>query len=452
MKKYDLLVIGAGTGGSILDAAFERGESVAVIESNFWGGTCINNGCIPSKMLIQSAEVSETARNGEYFGVRSRVDGVDWSRVVGRVKEKLGPVWDGIEEWYGDESAMDAYHGQARFADEKVVEVNGQPLTADKIVVSAGARPAAPPIPGLNTVPYITSNEALYLDEQPRKLLILGGGYIGAELGHFFAGLGTEVTIVDMLPEMLMIEDHEIRQRFTESFSKRVNLVLNATVQSAGAQDGKVTLTVESEGRSHNLHGDALLLAAGRRPNTDILDVGVSGIETDPAGQIKVNEYMETNVPGVWALGDIVNTPPLKHIANMEGRVVKHNLWHPEDKVAADYHATPHAVFSSPQVASVGMTEEQAENAGLPYKAIKNKYGGTAYGWAIGDDEDFLKLLVNVEDGQILGAHIVGPQASILIQQLVMAMRLNLTVDRIKDVIYIHPAATELVEGAIRQV
>lgn len=450
VKKFDLMIIGAGSGNSIPDTALERGETVAIIEKYRFGGTCLTRGCIPSKMLIASAEIAEAVHRSANFGVNARIDSVDWDRVIGRVWGNLDPRSDGSEEWSGEQTGFTVYKGEGRFVGEKLVEVNGERITADKIVVSAGGRPSIPPIPGLENVPYITSNQALRLPEQPRKLTVLGGGYIGCELAHFFGSLGTEVTIVDMLPTLVGIEDDDIKEKFTEVFGRKHRLVLNATVNSASKRNGSISLDVTVDGRKETIVGDTLLIAAGRIPNSDILDVTRGGIKTDERGYVTVNEYMETGVPGVWALGDIVSAaPPFKHVANMEARIVNNNIFNPDKKLKANYDGIGHAVFTSPQIAGVGMTEQQVKEAGLPYKAVTRLYAWTAYGWAIDDEESFLKLIVNTETRHILGAHIVGPQASILIQQLVTAVRLGLTVEQLKDVIYIHPGAPELIEGAI---
>ncbi|MCH8102355.1 MAG: FAD-dependent oxidoreductase [Chloroflexi bacterium] len=449
MKNYDLLIIGSGSSGTLPEAAINRGETVAVVEPNSWGGTCVNVGCIPSKMLIYAAEAADAVNHGDYYGIKAHIDHIDWSRVVGRVNEKLSPMWDGITAWYHDYDGLTPYDGAARFISDRVVEVNGEQITGDKIVIAAGSRPFIPPIPGLSGVPYLTSNEALYLDKQPESLVVIGGGYIGAELGHYFSALGTELTIIDMAPEMLMIEDSEVRARFTEAFRAKSNttLVMGAAVKSVSGDENGVTVTLEVDGKEQTVSAEKILIATGRRPNTDILGMDQTGIECDTIHRITVNEHMETNVDNIWALGDITDTPPLKHVANMEARIVRDNLWaNGNERMSADYHGIPHAVFSSPQVGSVGLTEDQLKDEGVSYTAITRSYGSTAWGWAIGDEDSFAKLLVG-EDRKILGAHIVGPSASILVQEFATPMRLGLTVDQMKKAIYIHPAASELIEN-----
>ncbi|MBT4073748.1 MAG: dihydrolipoyl dehydrogenase [Chloroflexi bacterium] len=450
MKNYDLLIIGSGSAGIIPDAAINRGETVAVVEPKHWGGTCVNVGCIPTKMLIAAAEAADAVNHGDFYGLKAHIDHVDWDRVVGRVKDKLSPMWGGISDWYHDYDGLTPYDGYARFVSDRVVEVNGEQITGDKIIINAGARPFVPPIPGIDSVPFLTSDEALYMETQPKSMVVIGGGYIGAELGHYFSALGTELTVIDMAPEMLMIEDHEVRARFTESFKSRANtrVILGASVKSVGGDDNSVSVTIEVDGKEQVVSAEKLLVATGRRPNTDTLNMMGTSINCDTIQRITVNEYMETNVENVWALGDVADTPPLKHVANMEARIVRHNLWAPKnERMQADYHGVPHAVFSSPQVGSVGETEDTLKDHGIPYTAVNRSYGSTAWGWALGDDDSFAKLLVG-EDRKILGAHIIGPSASILIQEFATPMRLGLTVDEMKEAIYTHPAASELVENA----
>jgi len=423
---------------------------VAVVEPKHWGGTCVNVGCIPTKTLIAAAEAADAVNHGDFYGLKAHIDHVDWDRVVGRVKDKLSPMWGGISDWYHGYDGLLPYEGHARFVSDKVIEVNGEQITADKIVINAGSRPFVPPIPGIDTVPYLTSDEALYLDEQPKSMVVIGGGYISAGLGHYFSALGTKLTVVDMAPDMLMIEDPEIRARFTEAFKAKPNadVLLGAAVKSVSGDENSVSVMLEVDGKEQTVTAEKLLVATGRRPNTDTLNTPATAINCDTIQRVTVNEYMETNVEGVWALGDIADTPPLKHVANMEARIVRHNLWAPKkERMAADYHGIPHAVFSSPQIGSVGENEDKLKEQGVPYTVVNRSYGSTAWGWALGDDDSFVKLIVG-EDRKILGAHIVGPSASILIQEFATPMRLGLTVDEMKNAIYTHPAASELVENA----
>jgi dihydrolipoamide dehydrogenase len=282
----------------------------------------------------------------------------------------------------------------------------------------------------------------------------VGGGYIAAELAHFFGALGTDVTIVNRGPRLLRQEDDDVSARFTEVYQRRFTVLLDTTVRRAHRERDEIVLEVASDEEGRTLSADALLLAVGRVPNTDLLDVAKTGVAVDERGFIKTDEYLETDVPGIWALGDIVGRYLLKHSANLEAAYVAYNLFNSESKVAVDYHAMPHAVFASPQVGSVGLTEREALEQGIPYVAASYSYSDTAYGSSIEDKDGFVKALEHRETGEIVGCHIIGSEASILIQEVVNAMRVRSTTDAITRSIYVHPALPEVVQrafGSLRQ-
>ena len=448
MKTFDLLVIGSGSGLDIVAEASEGGLSVAVVEEGPFGGTCLNRGCIPSKILIHSADVMETVKGAARFGIAAKVEGVDWEFIVRRAFEEIDEDARAIEEGNRDAPNTTVYKGVARFVAPKTVEVDGERIGAETVVIAAGTRPWVPEIPGLQDVPYITSDEALRLPRQPRRLIIVGGGYIATEIAHLFGALGTEVTIVQRGPTLLRAADREVAIRFTEVYQRRFRVLLETQVTRAYRQGEDVALDVTVEGKTRRVTGDVLLMATGRVPNSDRLAVAETGVEVDGRGFVKVDEYLETGVPGVWALGDIVGRYLLKHSANLEAAYVANNLFSPDDKVAVDYHAMPYAVFGSPPVAGVGLTEQQALEAGVPYVAAIYDYTDTAYGSSIEDRDGFVKALANHETGEILGCHIVGAHASILVQEVANAMRLRLATDAITQAIYVHPALPEVVQRA----
>jgi len=284
-------------------------------------------------------------------------------------------------------------------------------------------------------------------------MAILGGGYIGAELGHFFGALGTEMSIINRGDRLLQREDEEISQRFTDMYARRFTVLLKTQVQHVRQQADTITLDLSVDGRPQQVTCEVLLLAVGRIPNTDLLDVARAGIAVNTQGRIVTNAYHETTVPGLWALGDIASPYQLKHAANAEARTVAYNVAHPTMQRRGDDFAMPHAVFASPQVASVGLTEREVQVQGLPYVIGKRAYSATAYGWAIEDTESFVKLIAHAETRQVLGAHLIGPHAAILLQPLVNAMRFGETVDQLAhDTFYIHPALTEVVEQALLEI
>ncbi|MCH8994320.1 MAG: dihydrolipoyl dehydrogenase [Chloroflexi bacterium] len=448
MRSFDLIVIGSGSGLEVSAEAADRGLSVAVIESGPFGGTCLNRGCIPSKLLIHSADVMETIQRSELFGITAQVSAIDWDFIVKRASDTVDEDARKVEEGNRQHPNITVFKDTARFVGRKRVEVAGEEISAETIVIAAGTRPRLPEIEGLSDVPFLTSDEALRLQTQPRKLVIVGGGYIAAELAHFFGALGTEVTIVQRGPRLLRQEDDDVAQRFTEVYQRRFRLLLNTMIERASRRDGEIVLDLASGDREESVTSDALLLAVGRVPNTDVLDVAQTGVELGEDGFIQTNEFLETNIPGIWALGDIVGRYLLKHSANLEAAFVAHNAFNPDNHVPVDYHAMPHAIFASPQVASVGLTEREAGEAGVPFVANSYNYSDTAYGSSIEDKDGFVKVLAHRETREILGCHIIGSEASMLIQEVANAMRARMTTDAITQAIYVHPALPEVVQRA----
>ncbi len=448
MKTYDLIVIGSGSGLEVSSEAALRGLSVAVVEEGPFGGTCLNRGCIPSKMLIHCADVMETIQQSELFGIKARVESVDWPFIIRRASEEIDAESQGVEEANRQNPNIDVYKDRCRFIGHKTLEVNGEVINAETIVIAAGTRPVVPEIPGLRDVPHITSDQALRLQEQPRRLAIVGGGYIAAEMAHFFGTLGTEVTLIHRRRTLLRDEDDQVAQRFTQVYQRKFNLLLNAQVAKAHNRSGGIALEVSLDGRTETLECDALLFATGRVPNTDLLDVAATGVKTDQRDFIVANEYLETAVKGIWALGDIVGKYLLKHSANLEAAYVANNVFNPDHQVPVDYQAMPHAIFASPQVAGVGLTERQAQEQAIPHVTATYDYYDTAYGSSIEDRDGFVKVLADPETAEILGCHIIGAHASILIQETANAMRLRLATDAITQAIYVHPALPEVVQRA----
>jgi dihydrolipoamide dehydrogenase len=451
MRKFDLIVIGSGSGLEVSADVSDAGQSVAIIEEGPFGGTCLNRGCIPSKMLIHCADVMQTIQNAAAFGIQAKVESIDWPFIVKRAFEEVDAD-AAIIEW-GNRNAenVQVFKGRGRFTGPKSMAIQGydEEITADTILIAAGTRPWVPDIPGLDQTPYITSDEALRLPEQPKRLTIIGGGYIAAELAHFFGALGTEVNIIHRRDLMLREEDTDVSRRFTEVYQRRFNMVLDAKVEGVSHQNGEITVEVTTPDGNPSIKSDTLLMATGRVPNTDILEVAKTGVEVNERGYIGTDEYLQTNVPGIWALGDIVGPYLLKHSANLEASYASNNMLNPDNQVAVDFHAMPHAVFASPQVASVGMTEQKAEGRGAAYVAATYDYSDTAYGASIEDKDGFVKVLADPETGEILGCHIIGTDAATLIQEAANVMRGRMGVDAILQSIYVHPALPEVIQRAV---
>ena len=392
-------------------------------------------------MLIHCADVMETIQRAELFGIKASVDSVNWPYIIHRATEEIDADARSIEEGNRQHPNITVLKGRGRFEGNKTLEVNGERISAETVVIAAGTRPAVPDIPGLCDVPYITSDQALRLTEQPRRLAIVGGGYIAAEMAHFFGAMGTDITFIQRSPLLLRAEDEDISRRFTEVYQRKFNTLLNSQVTQASSEGTGITLEVSADGSKQQVTVDALLIATGRVPNTDQLNVAGTGVETDGRGYVKTDEFLETGVPGIWALGDIVGEYLLKHSANLEAAYASNNIFNPQHKIAVDYHAMPHAIFASPQAGNIGMTEGEAKERGVAYTAASYDYYNTAYGSSIEDRDGFVKVLAVPDTGEILGAHIIGTDASILIQEVANAMRLRLPVSAITQSIYVHPGA-----------
>ncbi|WP_436501227.1 mycothione reductase [Actinokineospora sp. HUAS TT18] len=450
MRKFDLIIIGTGSGNSLLDPRF-AGLDVAMVERGVFGGTCLNVGCIPTKMFVHTADLAATPAAARRFGVDETLDGVRWPEIRDRVFGRIDPIAEGGRQYravHADNANVTLYTGNARFIGERTIEIDGtQTITADQIVLAAGGRPVIPDIEGLDEVPFHTSDTVMRLERLPSRMAILGGGFIAAEFAHVFSSFGVEVTIVARSGALLRQEDRDVSARFTELAQARWDVRLDRkTVRVDRVGDG---VRLELDG-GETVEADVLLVATGRTPNSDQLNVAAAGIDVGPGGYVVVDEYQRTTADGVWALGDISSPWELKHVANHEARVVQHNLLHPDAPVAADHRFVPHAVFSSPQIASVGLTEQEAERRGVRYVVAKQDYAGIAYGWAMEDSTGFAKLLADPETGLLLGAHIIGPQASTVIQPIIQAMSFGLDARSMaRGQYWIHPALPELVENAL---
>jgi mycothione reductase len=458
VRHYDLVIVGTGSGNSILDERF-RGWRVALVERGQFGGTCLNVGCIPTKMFVHTADVAATPANAARFGVDETLDGIRWTEIRDRIFGRIDPISDGGRDYrvaHPDNDNVTVYTGNAVFTGHKQLTITpndgGEPetISADRIVLAAGSRPVIPDVPGLARVPYHTSDTIMRLPEFPRRVIILGSGFVGAEFAHVFGSLGAQVTMIARSGALLRVEDADISQRFTELAAERWDVRLDTKVLSAEPAHAGVRLNVEGPDGASAIEGDVLLVAIGRQPNTDQLDVTATGLVASPTGQLVVDEYQQTSVDGIWALGDISSQWELKHVANHEARVVQHNLLHPDAPTASDHRFVPHAVFTSPQIASVGLTEQQASDRGLAFVTATQSYSDIAYGWAMEDTTGFAKLLADPDTGQLIGAHIIGPQASSVIQPLIQAMSFGLDAHTMaRGQYWIHPAMPEVVENAL---
>ncbi len=448
---YDLAIIGTGSGNSLVTPDFDD-KRVAIIESGIFGGTCINVGCIPTKMFVYTADVAQTVTDGSRFGVDATIDRVRWTDIRDRIFGRIDPISVSGADYRENGPNTTAYFGRARFTGERELTValtdGGEAtLTADQIVLATGAAPSIPEEILASGVPFHTSDTVMRIEAVPERLLILGAGFIAAEMAHVFSALGSRVTVVARGPGLVRHLDAEISEHFTEVVRGRWDVRTDVTVEEAATRDGAIELRLTD---GSVVVGDLLLVATGRDPATGDLDLDSVGIDRHADGRIVVDEHGRTTAAGVWSLGDASSLHQLKHVANAEARVVAHNLVHPDDLRAFDHVNIPSAVFSHPQLATVGLTEEECVQRGLRYVTKVQRYGDTAYGWAMEDTTSLCKLIADPATGLLLGAHLMGAAASNLIQPLIQAMAFNTRVDDVaRGQYWIHPALSEVVENAL---
>ncbi|HET7644496.1 MAG TPA: dihydrolipoyl dehydrogenase [Nitrososphaeraceae archaeon] len=474
MQKYDLIVIGAGSGLDIAVEAAQNGLKVALIEKDRLGGTCLNRGCIPSKLLIHSADIIETIKKANLFGIKVNKISIDSQQIVNRVNKITDSDSDHIKKELQQLENPKLFTDKCTFIGYKKIligelkkENNGnydeydsdQIITAEKIVIAAGTRPRIPHIRGLDGSGFITSDDALRLKMRPQILTIIGGGYIACELAHFFGSLGTTINIIQHNNFLIPQEDEEISQKFTEVFAKKYNLYLGFETESLSLSNNNLgkrfsVIAKNKNGKSIELNSDQLLVSVGRIPNTDFLNLHKTGVMVRENGFIDVNKYLETTTKGIFALGDIIGRYQFKHNSNLEAQYAYNNIVYPDQKKPVDYTAMPHAIFSSPQVAGVGFTEQELKNNNnIQYVKSTYQYINTAMGHAIEDTEGFVKFLVNKENRKILGCHIIGTDASILIHEVLVSMRTgDGTINSITNTIHIHPALSEVVLRAAYEI
>ncbi|MFE2547543.1 mycothione reductase [Streptomyces sp. NPDC059355] len=450
MRHHDLVVIGAGSGNAVVDDSF-AGLDVAIVEERWFGGTCLNAGCIPSKMLAYTAHVARTVRDAGAHDVDAELRTVRWRAARDRVFGRLDAERDSGRRDREQEDAITVYEGSARFTGPRTLRIDRPDgpvdISAGRIVVAVGGRPLVPAPVAEAGLPYETSDTVMRIDAPPRRLAVLGGGYIAAELAEVFAEAGSSVTIVEKEQRLLGPQDETVAERFTELVRSRYDLRLGREVTALGGRPGALLLTLDD---GTTVDADMLLVAVGRVPNGDRLNLDAAGITTHDDGRVRVDRHQRTSAEGVFALGDVCSPVPLKHVANREAEVVAHNLRHPEDLIACDHELVPAAVFTRPEIASVGATEQDCRDKGLDYRVGMADYGDIAYGWAMEDTTGFCKVLAEPGTGRLLGAHLMGAQAPTLIQPLVLAMTLGIDANTLANSPYwIHPALTEVVENAL---
>jgi mycothione reductase len=453
----DLLIVGSGSGNSVINPEMDD-WSIGIVEAGTFGGTCLNVGCIPTKMYAWAADVADTVNGSARYGVDGRLDGVRWSDIRDRVFGRIDPISDAGRKYRAGGRNTRVYEGTATFTGPRRLVVTAADgarteISAERVVLANGSRPVIPAIPGLDpalgpVVSYVTNSEVMRIEALPKHVVILGGGYIACEFAHVFAAFGSQVTVISRSPELLRGQDETVTARFTELAQQHWDVRLAATAVSVAESAGEITVTL-ADGAT--VSGDLLLVAAGRIPNGDTLEAAAGGVNVTPGGRVVVDAQQRTSAAGVWALGDVSSDYLLKHAANHEARTVSHNLTHPDSLRSSDHRFVPAAVFTDPQIARVGMTEAEARSAGIDYAVKVQAYGDVAYGWAMEDRHGFVKVIAEKGTRRLLGAHLMGFQASTVIQPFIQALSLGTTDVRelARGQYWIHPALAEVVENAL---
>jgi mycothione reductase len=449
MKEYDVIVVGSGAGALVVQDALAHDYSVALVDKGPIGGTCLNLGCIPSKMLICPAdrvvEVGEAAK----LGVKAEIDAIDFGAIMERMRTTVERGQSHMREAVRHSEGLDFYEGEAHFVKDYVLEVNGTRLKGKWIFISSGARPSIPAVRGLDSVGYLTNESILQMKEKPESIIIVGGGYIAAEYAHFFSAMGVKVTLLQRNERLVPEEELEISKLLKEIMSRRMTVLTNTEVTEVKKKKGPLVTVTGREnttGKESEFTAEKIMIAAGRKSNADLLKVENSGIETDERNYIKINDYLETSRKNIWAFGDAIGKKMFRHVANREASLAWGNAAH-KLKEKIDYLSAPHAVFAYPEIASVGLTEEEARSRYRDRDLLTGKamYFEVARGEALLEEEGFAKAIVKRDSEKILGFHIIGPHASILIQEVVLAMANDLSIWQLAAGMHIHPALPEII-------
>ncbi|HTR44697.1 MAG TPA: dihydrolipoyl dehydrogenase [Thermodesulfovibrionales bacterium] len=450
MKKYDVVVVGAGDVGlAIAFTAVSEDLKVALIDKGSVGGTCVNYGCVPSKTLICAAdrimEVKESAR----LGIHAEISGIDFRAVMDRMRHAVKGGRESIEKALKESENLEFFNREGHFIDERTIEAGEERIRGKKLFVTSGSRPAVPPITGLDGVRYLTNESVLALEQRPESMIIIGGGYVGTEYCHFFSAMGTRVTLVDKGLTLLPFEEPEISELLKTELGNRIELLLGVETNEVRYGDKGYTVRLKdvAGGREREISAEALMVAAGRKSNADLLRVENAGIETDKSNYIKVDDYLRTNRERIWAAGDAIGRTMFTHAGDKEAEIAWHNATQ-RKKIRMDFGSVPHAVFTYPQIASVGLTEQLARKNHEVLVGRAN-YSDTVMGEAMAEREGFAKAIVEKESGKILGFHIIGPHAAMLIQEVVNAVILKGDVKAVTGCMHIFPALSNIIPEAL---
>ncbi len=445
MKEYDVIVIGAGEGLGIAFRAQSAGLRVALIDKGKLGGTCLNVGCIPSKILIHTADVITVIQEARKLGIDAKITRIDFGKIMQRMRENVDRGRGFIADAVKESENLDFYNTEARFIGDYTLETAGEQIRGKKIFIASGSRPLVPSSKGLDSINYLTNENVLALTRQPESIIILGGGYIAVEYGHFFAAMGTRVTILQHNGRLIPNEEPEISDLLMKELGKRMDVRTGIDIVEVARAGNSHTVRVKHRdtGEMNEYAAESMMIAAGRMSNADLLKVENTGVQKDASNYIKVDDSLLTTKENIWAFGDAIGRQMFTHAGDKEMEIAWHNS-NNDDKRRMDFDIVPHAVYTHPQIASIGLTEGQARKD-HNIMVGKAHYSDVAKGKAMMEENGFAKAIVDKETRRILGFHIIGPEASILIQEVVNAVANKMPVESITGSMHIFPALSEII-------
>jgi pyruvate/2-oxoglutarate dehydrogenase complex dihydrolipoamide dehydrogenase (E3) component len=444
-ENYDAIVIGAGQAGVPLSTALaQAGRRTVLIEQEHVGGTCINEGCTPTKTMVASARVAYLARRAADYGVEIGPVRIDLARVRERKRSIVESFRTGSQRRIEGTEGVDLVFGAARFVAPRTLAVNGRTLRADLVFINTGGRPASPDIPGLAGVGPLDSTSIMELDRVPEHLIVLGGGYIGLEFAQMFCRFGSAVTVIQRGPQLLPLEDEDIAGAVLEILREDgLDVLLDAEACRAGRDDdGRILVQARVADGQRTIVGSHVLVAAGRSPNTERLDLAAAGIDIDGKGFVRANERLETSAPGVYALGDVKGGPAFTHVSYDDYRIVRDNLLGGGHRTTAD-RPVPYTVFMDPQLGRIGLSEREAKRQGRPYRVASMPMSRVARALELDEPRGTMKVLVDPETRLLLGAAVLGIEGGEIMSALQLAMMGKLPYDRIRDAVFAHPTLAE---------
>lgn len=449
-ESCDLIVIGGGMAGlPIANKAAYKGLRTVLVEKETLGGTCLNRGCIPTKTMIHSARVAHLVRRAGDFGVQTSEPDVDLGAVVDRKNEVVEGIRKGSYRQVRDNENLELIEGEARFEPDGAVRVGHRVIRAPKVIVNVGARPGVPDIAGLDRTPYVTSRQALDVRDLPESLIVIGGGFVGIELAQMFARFGTQVTVFQRSERILPREEPEIGDALREILEEEgLRIRTGADVQEVEPLDGGVRVRFRTDDDVEEIDGHLLLVAAGRTPNTDALGLDGPGVDVDAQGFIRVDSRFRTTAEGIYAIGDVTGRPMFTHSARDDADLLYRILIKDDADASTNGRVVPHAVFTDPEVASVGLTEEEAREQGHEVAVGRQDFSAVARARAMGETRGIIKLVVDADSRRLLGAHILGPSAGELIHELALGLVLDVTVADVARTLHVHPTLAEGINAA----